>query len=216
MTKDEKLCPLTHAGMGYWLKSLAKRANIVPRGRIHFHMLRKFLMSALANSNINTWHIKLMVGKSISNDIFTYLKNQTKTLREEYKRAEPNFILGEISNGIHNVFEKQAKTIGNLEEIAEVVARVLLRLRKEESGREEPSLPKGVNLIRPRTSDPLSRTSELADLRFLENFLKRKKKMNKDKQLKQKKKKEKDEELLEEEIEQQFIYEDMDEEEEEY
>jgi len=121
MTKDEKLCPLTHAGMGYWLKSLAKKANIVPRGRIHFHMFRKFLMSALANSNINTWHIKLMVGKAIPNAILTYLKNQTKALREEYKRAEPNFILGEISNGVHNIFEKQGKAIENLDEILEKV-----------------------------------------------------------------------------------------------
>lgn len=75
------------------LKDMVEKAGIKTTGNVHFHLLRKFLMSQLANEGLNEWHIKFIVGKQVPPDVATYLQGMKENLGEEFKRAHPRFSL---------------------------------------------------------------------------------------------------------------------------
>jgi len=93
---------LTEDGLNAWFKSLVDRAKIETRGKIRFHLLRKFLLSQLSSSGMNQWEAKLCVGKSIPSDILTYLKDLTEDLRTKFMNATPRFTLTGFSNANHS------------------------------------------------------------------------------------------------------------------
>ena len=72
-------------------------------------------MSALANSGINEWHVKLMIGKTIPSDIFTYLKDQAETIRTEYQNAHERFSLTAFTNSNHSKLGEVETKVKNLE-----------------------------------------------------------------------------------------------------
>jgi len=69
-------------------------------GRLRWHGLRDFLISALANSGANSWTIKLMTGKKVSDDMKNYLDGLD--LREIYANAETRIVLGGLTNHNHS------------------------------------------------------------------------------------------------------------------
>ena len=73
-------------------------------------------MSALANSGINEWHVKLMIGKTIPSDVFTYLKDQAETIREEYRNAHSKFALTQFTNSNHSKLGEMETKVSNLEQ----------------------------------------------------------------------------------------------------
>lgn len=100
---------VTRESLNYTLKSLTQKAKIPVMGQIRWHLLRKFLFSALTNvsSEMNS---KLMTGKSIPLDVLTYLKNKTEQLRKEYSEAEKFFVLSGMTNQNHSkMAELEAK-----------------------------------------------------------------------------------------------------------
>ena len=84
-------------------------------GTIRWHLLRKFLFSALTNvaSEMNA---KLMIGKSISPDVLTYLKNKTEQLKTEYAEAERFFVLSGMTNSNHSEMEKLKAKVAQQDE----------------------------------------------------------------------------------------------------
>jgi integrase len=89
---------LTPNALNVWLKSLVKRAKIKARGKIRFHLMRKFLFSQLSSSGMNAFESKLCIGKTIPADLLTYLKGQEENLREKFIKAESRFTLTGITN----------------------------------------------------------------------------------------------------------------------
>lgn len=69
-------------------------------GKIRWHGLRDFLISALANSGANNWTIKLMTGKKISADMKNYLDGLD--LKEIYSKAEAWITVGGLTNHNHS------------------------------------------------------------------------------------------------------------------
>jgi len=136
---------LTEDALNDWLKSLIRRAKIQTRGKIRFHLVRKFLMSQLSASGMNQWETKLAVGKSIPSDILTYLKDQAQNLREKFMNAESRFALSGLTNANHskldvingkveemeNIISEQQIEIGELKTKIEAVTNTLTRKTKE-------------------------------------------------------------------------------------
>jgi len=129
---------LTEDALNDWLKSLVKRAQINTRGKIRFHLIRKFLMSQLSSSGMNQWETKLCVGKSIPSDILTYLKDQAQNLREKFVNAEPRFTLTGYTNANHSKIEKLEEEVTlvkeSLETLAKVLAPLVVRQIKQHGG----------------------------------------------------------------------------------
>lgn len=108
---------LTEDALNDWLKSLRRRAKIKKRGKIRFHLIRKFTFSQLSASGMNQFESKLCVGKSIPNDILTYLKGQEEVLREKFMNAEPRLTLSGMTNGNHTKLGEVTEKIETLETI---------------------------------------------------------------------------------------------------
>jgi len=100
---------ISRESLNYTLKSLTEKAKIPVMGQIRWHLLRKFLFSALTNVS-SEMNAKLMVGKSIPIDVLTYLKNKTEQLKTEFAEAEKFFVLGGMTNHNHSkMAELEAK-----------------------------------------------------------------------------------------------------------
>ena len=69
------------------LKDLVKKANISVTGKLKFHLLRKFLMSALHDSGFDSWETKRALGKEIPTSDDTYLKSLSRKVTEKFPKA---------------------------------------------------------------------------------------------------------------------------------
>ena len=100
------------------LRNLAKRAGIQLHGRLHWHCGRKLVMTTGAQLGLNTWIIKMLVGKSIEGSDDTYL--------------DPDLKEGFLK--IHDVLKLKPKTVNgklsNLEEDSKLFAEALWELAK--------------------------------------------------------------------------------------
>jgi len=78
--------------IGKRLKVLAKKANIhIPKGkRLRFHCFRKRFLSECANLKIDINTAKILVGKSVSKDMLTYLSEveHKKAFEELHRRLQ--------------------------------------------------------------------------------------------------------------------------------
>jgi hypothetical protein len=78
---------MTETGINQLLRRLAKKARIVTTGRIHYHIIRSFVMDELSNAGFNEFQIKFTVGKKIPVSDITYLKKLRKQVEERYPAA---------------------------------------------------------------------------------------------------------------------------------
>jgi len=127
---------LTPNALNAWLKSLVNRSKIKTRGKIRFHLLRKFLLSQLSSSGMNQWEAKLCVGKSIPADILTYLKDLTEDLRSKFMKAEPRFTLTRYTNSNHIKMEELEKRMTENEEMMIALGKFIARYVTPEVVRE--------------------------------------------------------------------------------
>ncbi len=84
------------------LRDLTEKAGIVTIGTVHFHLIRKFTMSALSSAGIGDWDVKFMIGKEVPADIQTYLINRKEVLMEEFQKAYPKMSLTGYANRNHD------------------------------------------------------------------------------------------------------------------
>jgi len=85
----ERLFPITPQALIKWLGSMTEKANIKTIGTIKFHLIRKFLMSALSSAGLNEFQIDLILGKAIEPSKLTYLQTLKNEAFEKYKKAYP-------------------------------------------------------------------------------------------------------------------------------
>jgi len=101
--------------LNYILKSLTEKANIPVMGKIRWHLLRKFLFSALTNT-MDEMNAKLCVGKSIDKSVLTYLKNKSDVLKQQYDEAEQYFVLSGYTNHNHSRMDEMEQKIKTYDE----------------------------------------------------------------------------------------------------
>ncbi|MCK4477354.1 hypothetical protein KAU88_02355 [Candidatus Bathyarchaeota archaeon] len=133
----------TEAQINYTLRKLWSQAYNDPKvfdpplgigektsGRLRFHGLRDFFISALANSGLNAWSIKLMVGKKVSEDMISYLNGLD--LKEQYRSAESRLVLGALTNSNHASLEAMQEEMNDMKRGMQVIADVIIEQMKEQ------------------------------------------------------------------------------------
>jgi len=87
---DQPLSPvfdITDEGVNKMLRRLAKDAQIVVTGRVHFHRIRGWVMSGLSRAGFNEFQIKYLMGKAIPLADMTYLQTLQQEIEQKYPEA---------------------------------------------------------------------------------------------------------------------------------
>jgi len=110
-----------------WLRSLCSKAKIQPRGQIRFHLLRKFLFTALVNSGMSEIHAKICIGKKVPISDLTYLQSLAPVLREGFMNAHHNFALTCYTNKNHSTIKEMSNELQELRNVMRVLAKYTAR-----------------------------------------------------------------------------------------
>jgi hypothetical protein len=78
---------ITKEGVNLMIKRLAREAHITTCGRVHTHLIRKWVMSGLSRAGFNEFQIKYVLGKSIPLSDMTYLQTLQQEIEERYPKA---------------------------------------------------------------------------------------------------------------------------------
>lgn len=141
---------LTQDGLNKILKRLTKEANIVTMGKIRWHLLRKWLMNTLSASGLNSFEIKIILGKAISASDATYLQTLKQTAFEKYKKAYPNAMSLVAYSNNHTINR-------SYKDMIQTLATVLIELYEKQVAKETSS----------------EESEALTDLRLVLNVLKK-------------------------------------------
>jgi len=77
----------TKEGVNAMVKRLAREAHITKTGRIHTHLIRKWVMSGLSRAGFNEFQIKYVLGKAIPLSDMTYLQTLQQEIETKYPKA---------------------------------------------------------------------------------------------------------------------------------
>jgi len=77
----------TKEGVNAMIKRLAREAHITKTGRIHTHLIRKWVMSGLSRAGFNEFQIKYLLGKTIPLSDMTYLQTLQQEIETKYPKA---------------------------------------------------------------------------------------------------------------------------------
>jgi len=77
----------TKEGVNLMVKRLAREAHITKTGRIHTHLIRKWVMSGLSRAGFNEFQIKYVLGKAIPLSDMTYLQTLQQEIEAKYPKA---------------------------------------------------------------------------------------------------------------------------------
>jgi hypothetical protein len=88
-TEGPRLFPsyTTKEGVNMLLKRLAVSANISIAGRVHTHLIRKWVMSGLSRAGFNMYQIHYLMGKQIPIADGTYLQTLRQEIEDKYPAA---------------------------------------------------------------------------------------------------------------------------------
>jgi integrase len=84
---ESEVFDITEGGVNKMLRRLAKDAQIVKTGRVHFHRLRGWVMSGLSRAGFNEFQIKYVMGKAIPLADMTYLQTLQQEIEAKYPQA---------------------------------------------------------------------------------------------------------------------------------
>lgn len=77
----------TKEGVNALIQRLAREAQITKTGRIHTHLIRKWVMSGLSRAGFNEFQIKYLLGKAIPLSDMTYLQTLQQEIETKYPKA---------------------------------------------------------------------------------------------------------------------------------
>jgi len=125
---------MSEDSLNWTLQELAKRANIKPRGQLHWHCGRKLVMRTATSLGINQWSANMLVGKAVEKDISTYI--QGVSLTKDFLKLNQVFHLKKTGNGSHEIvnLEKEVDILKmNEQELREELQKTLKRLDRAEA-----------------------------------------------------------------------------------
>ena len=124
-TKDRVVSPvfdLTAEGVNKMLRRLAKEAQTVTTGRVHFHKIRGWVMSGLSRAGFNEFEVKFLMGKSIPLSDLTYLQTLGQAVEDKYPKAfesylnvKPEKVVQVIDETLKLKVQEQAQRIDELQ-----------------------------------------------------------------------------------------------------
>jgi len=107
----------TKEGVNAMIKRLAREAHITKTGRIHTHLIRKWVMSGLSRAGFNEFQIKYILGKTIPLSDMTYLQTLQQEVETKYPKAyeyvniKPARIVTVIDEGLTQQLREQASKL---------------------------------------------------------------------------------------------------------
>lgn len=126
--EKDQLFDLSQDALNDHLRRMVKASAIRTRGKVKWHLLRKFLFSNLLKA-MDLMSAKLIIAKSVGADLLTYLIQHEGTLQNRFKRAYPYIRLAQngdrISKAEENLemyrklFRKMILDSGLLKDISE-------------------------------------------------------------------------------------------------
>lgn len=119
----------TKEGINGMLKHLARDAHVTVTGRVHTHLLRKWVMSGLSRAGFNEFQIKFVVGKAIPLSDMTYLQTLQQEVEAKYPKAFEDQLDISGKKVVVGLSEEDREKL-NLLSNPEIV-RALLRIAKE-------------------------------------------------------------------------------------
>lgn len=121
------LFDLTEEGVNAIMRRLAKEANLHLTGRIHFHLLRGWVMSSLSGAGFNEWQIKFVVGKAIPVQDATYLRTLQREIEGKYPKIYEEYLSIRPSKIMTIIDEKKTREIEDLKvKLAELAGLVYI------------------------------------------------------------------------------------------
>jgi len=127
---------LTPEGVNITLRNLAKDAQIVTSGRVHFHKLRGWVMSGLSRAGFNEFQIKYLMGKAIPMTDQTYLQTLQQEIEERYPQAFERYL--NIEHGelpiVEKVVREQANEVETLKKELQSLREVVIQLQTAQTG----------------------------------------------------------------------------------
>jgi len=121
---------LTDQAINDIIKDLVRKANITTTGKIRFHLLRKFLMNALHDSDFTDWEVKRALGKEIPTTDSTYLQGLSRKLSEKFPKVYDNIRLTGYMNKNHLAIEELNATIQQQQITLEQQQQEILALQR--------------------------------------------------------------------------------------
>jgi len=144
----------TKEGVNAMIKRLAREAHITKTGRIHTHLIRKWVMSGLSRAGFNEFQIKYLLGKTIPLSDMTYLQTLQQEIETKYPKAyeyvniKPARIVTVVDEGLTQQLQKeQEKTLkyearmSNLETDAHALRQENVRLQSELAKLQQTTTP---------------------------------------------------------------------------
>lgn len=122
LNKAKLSLPTTKRGIA---KLLERACRVASTPVFNPHILRKYFFTTACNLNINRDILRVLMFKSVSKDILTYLLNRNE-LREAWEQIVNEIPLEAKSNG----------RVTNLEETLELVVKAIVKLVKPEVQRQ--------------------------------------------------------------------------------
>lgn len=110
----------TKEGVNFMVKRLAREAHITKTGRIHTHLIRKWVMSGLSRAGFNEFQIKYVLGKAIPLSDMTYLQTLQQEIETKYPVAyefvniKPERIVQVVNEDLKLKVQKQTAQIDEL------------------------------------------------------------------------------------------------------
>jgi ribosomal protein L17/tRNA splicing endonuclease len=112
------------------IKDLVKKANIITTGRVRFHLIRKFVMSAVHSAGFDSWETKRVLGKEIPTSDSTYLQKLSRDVDNKFPNAYDYIRLSGYANKNHTRIEDLESKIQQLEIKLESMAMENQTLRR--------------------------------------------------------------------------------------
>jgi integrase len=149
-TRDRVVSPvfdLTAEGVNKMLRRLAKEAQTVTTGRVHFHKIRGWVMSGLSRAGFNEFQIKYLMGKAIPLADLTYLQTLQQEIEERYPAAYERYLNVKSEASVKAVTEltrqmgQQAQELSQktveIEMLQDRLTKAMLKITGFESGQEK-------------------------------------------------------------------------------
>jgi hypothetical protein len=127
----------TKEGVNAMIKRLAREAHITKTGRIHTHLIRKWVMSGLSRAGFNEFQIKYILGKTIPLSDMTYLQTLQQEVETKYPKAyeyvniNPSKIVQVVDQEKAKEFEAMKERIRELEKTVKMIERFKWNITEE-------------------------------------------------------------------------------------
>jgi hypothetical protein len=114
----------TKEGINSMMRRLVKDIQIKKTGRIHSHLIRKWVMSGLSRAGFNDFQIKYLMGKAIPVSDATYLQTLQQEIEDRYPKAyeqylnlKPSKISTELTSRLDQLEQENSKLKERLDSV---------------------------------------------------------------------------------------------------